>query len=123
MIAIRGATSVEADTPEEIRQAVGELMRAICEQNSIAEEDIVCILLFLRKGVPRRGLFVTGEKPFDPVEYRLYQMEPELPQHKYHHKDQQNHSDFFQRHVNPHFLAKRLVKKSVNSASSVSWDT
>lgn len=45
MIAIRGATSVEADTPEEIRQAVGELMRAICEQNSIAEEDIVCILL------------------------------------------------------------------------------
>ncbi len=45
MIAIRGATSVEADTPEEIRQAVGELMRAICEQNSIAEGDIVCILL------------------------------------------------------------------------------
>lgn len=45
MIAIRGATSVEADTPEEIRSAVGELMCAICDQNSIAEEDIVCILL------------------------------------------------------------------------------
>ena len=45
MIAIRGATSIAADTPEEIRSAVGELMRTICIKNELSEEEIVCICL------------------------------------------------------------------------------
>ncbi len=45
MKAIRGATTVCADTPEEIRGAVSELLSEIKERNGIEEEDIICILL------------------------------------------------------------------------------
>ena len=44
LTAIRGATSVAADTPEEIRGAVRELLEAICHKNRLREDDIVCIL-------------------------------------------------------------------------------
>ena len=44
MKAIRGATTVAADTPEEIRSAVGELLRTIKEQNKLDEGDILFIL-------------------------------------------------------------------------------
>lgn len=44
MKAIRGATTVSADTPEEIRQAVKELLLKIKEQNKLNEEDILFIL-------------------------------------------------------------------------------
>ena len=45
LIAIRGAISAEADTPEEIRSAVRELMDEISLRNHLLEKDIVCILL------------------------------------------------------------------------------
>ena len=45
LIAIRGAISAEADTPEEIRSAVRELMDEISQRNHLLEKDIVCILL------------------------------------------------------------------------------
>ena len=44
MKAIRGATTVSADTPEEIREAVKELLFTIREQNKLSEEDILFIL-------------------------------------------------------------------------------
>lgn len=44
MKAIRGATTVAADTPEEVRSAVSELLKEIKERNSLGEGDILCIL-------------------------------------------------------------------------------
>lgn len=44
MKAIRGATTVEQDTPQEIRSAVGELLTQICRQNRLSEEEMLCIL-------------------------------------------------------------------------------
>lgn len=44
MIAIRGATTIEKDAPEEIRLAVGELLTAIKEANGLQEEEILFIL-------------------------------------------------------------------------------
>lgn len=44
MKAIRGATTVAADTPENIRAAVRELLTAIREQNSLRDEDILFLL-------------------------------------------------------------------------------
>ena len=44
MKAIRGATTVAADTPQEVRGAVRELLNEIREKNGLAEGDIVCIL-------------------------------------------------------------------------------
>ena len=46
MKAIRGATTVAADTPEEIRGAVSELLAEIKRCNKLDEDDIVCILFF-----------------------------------------------------------------------------
>ncbi len=44
MKAIRGATTVAADTPEEIRGAVKELLEEIVKRNGLREEEILCIL-------------------------------------------------------------------------------
>ena len=45
MKAIRGAVTVAADTPEEIRGAVDSLLSEIRKRNKINVEDIVCIML------------------------------------------------------------------------------
>ncbi len=42
--AVRGATTVEADTPEQITTRVTALLGAILERNGLAEDDIVSIL-------------------------------------------------------------------------------
>ena len=44
MKAIRGATTVTADTPNEIRAAVKEMLDAIAAENGISERDILFIL-------------------------------------------------------------------------------
>lgn len=44
MRAIRGATTVPADTPEAIREAVGELLRAMRDKNALHDDEIVCLL-------------------------------------------------------------------------------
>ena len=44
MKAIRGATTILKDTPEEIRGAVKELLNEICLKNALNKEDILCIL-------------------------------------------------------------------------------
>ena len=44
MKAIRGATTVAADTPQEIRTAVKEMLDAIASENSIGEEDMIFLL-------------------------------------------------------------------------------
>lgn len=44
MIAIRGAVTVERDSPEEIKESVNELLVKIKEKNGIAAEDIICIM-------------------------------------------------------------------------------
>lgn len=49
MKAIRGATTVAADTPEEIRGAVKELLEEIVKKNGLQEEDILCILFQTRR--------------------------------------------------------------------------
>lgn len=45
MKAIRGATTVAADTPEEIRGAVKELLEEISTKNGLSADKIVCIML------------------------------------------------------------------------------
>ena len=44
MKAIRGAITVEKDSPEQIREAVRELLNEIYQQNQLTEENTVCIL-------------------------------------------------------------------------------
>ena len=44
MKAIRGATTVTSDSPENIRAAVRELLLAIQEKNSLRDEDIIFLL-------------------------------------------------------------------------------
>ena len=44
MKAIRGATTVEQDTPQEIRSAIAELLTQICTRNQLNEEEMLCIL-------------------------------------------------------------------------------
>lgn len=44
MKAIRGATTVEKDCAEDIRQNVKELLLQIKEKNSLVPEDIICIM-------------------------------------------------------------------------------
>ena len=44
MKAIRGATTVAADTPQEIRTAVKEMLDAIASENSIGEENMIFLL-------------------------------------------------------------------------------
>ena len=41
---LRGATTVEADTVEQVTQRSQELMRRIMERNELVEEDIVSVL-------------------------------------------------------------------------------
>ncbi len=47
MRAIRGAISVDADTPEAIRDAVSELVLAVQELNGLAPADIVSAIFTL----------------------------------------------------------------------------
>jgi chorismate mutase len=42
--AIRGATTVDADTPEQIEERVVALMATVLERNGITEDDIISIL-------------------------------------------------------------------------------
>ena len=44
MKAIRGATTVNNDTAEEIKESVSELLLNIKEKNCLADEDIICIM-------------------------------------------------------------------------------
>lgn len=44
MIAIRGATTVDFDSPENIKESVEELMLEIKNKNGIADGDFVCII-------------------------------------------------------------------------------
>ena len=42
--AVRGATTVDHDTPEDIEELVVELLRQILERNGLDEDDIISIL-------------------------------------------------------------------------------
>ncbi|HLG67695.1 MAG TPA: chorismate mutase [Acidimicrobiales bacterium] len=42
--ALRGATTVDADTAEQVTERVQELLLAIMERNGLAEEDVISIL-------------------------------------------------------------------------------
>lgn len=44
MKAIRGATTVETDNAEQIRESVKELLNEIKEKNALEQDDIVCII-------------------------------------------------------------------------------
>ena len=44
MIAIRGATTVEYDSAENIKESVRELMLEIMRRNGLSHENIVCII-------------------------------------------------------------------------------
>ena len=44
MYAIRGATTLSADEPALVREAVKELLYAIVRENALTQEEIVCIL-------------------------------------------------------------------------------
>ena len=44
MKAIRGATTIRQDSPEEIRAAVKELLCALSEKNGLSEQEMICIL-------------------------------------------------------------------------------
>ena len=42
--AVRGATTVDADTPEAIRERVVALLEHVLKQNGLSEDDIISIL-------------------------------------------------------------------------------
>jgi chorismate mutase len=42
--AIRGATTIEKDTPEEVRHRTQELIAAILERNALAHDDLVSVI-------------------------------------------------------------------------------
>ncbi|HEY2563210.1 MAG TPA: chorismate mutase [Acidimicrobiales bacterium] len=42
--AVRGATTVDADTPEVIKERVVALLEQVLEQNGLTEDDIISIL-------------------------------------------------------------------------------
>ncbi|MCH5142559.1 MAG: (d)CMP kinase [Clostridiales bacterium] len=44
MKAIRGATTLDIDSAQQIKERVKELLESICTQNSIEKEDIICIM-------------------------------------------------------------------------------
>lgn len=44
MIAIRGATTVEKDCPEQIKESVKELLRELSARNNLTSENIICIM-------------------------------------------------------------------------------
>lgn len=44
MIAIRGATTVEKDYPDQIKKCVKELMYELCKRNNLNSENIICIM-------------------------------------------------------------------------------
>ncbi|HWD24428.1 MAG TPA: chorismate mutase [Acidimicrobiales bacterium] len=43
--AIRGATTIDTDTPEEIRQRTQALISQILERNALAADDLVSVIL------------------------------------------------------------------------------
>lgn len=45
MIAIRGATTVNNDCPEQIKESVSELLLEIKERNNLTSENIICIII------------------------------------------------------------------------------
>ena len=51
MIAVRGATTIEKDTVEEIREATVELMKEIIKRNSLKTERMVSVLFTATKDV------------------------------------------------------------------------
>lgn len=44
LVAIRGATTVEADTPEQVRERTGEVLKEIMERNDVRSDAIVSII-------------------------------------------------------------------------------
>lgn len=42
--AVRGATTLDADTPDQVDARVGELVRAMLEQNRLSEDDLISML-------------------------------------------------------------------------------
>jgi chorismate mutase len=42
--AVRGATTVDADTPDSIRERVVALLQQVLKQNGLSEDDIISIL-------------------------------------------------------------------------------
>ncbi len=43
--ALRGATTVDDDTPEEVRSRVGELVLALLERNGLAADDLISLFV------------------------------------------------------------------------------
>lgn len=45
LVGVRGATTVEQDSPEALKESLTELFSAIAERNNIAEDDVVSVFL------------------------------------------------------------------------------
>lgn len=62
---LRGATTVEADTPEQILAATRELYRAVLEQNAVQASDIAALFLTatadLHSAFPARAVRLEGD--------------------------------------------------------------
>lgn len=73
--------------------------------------------------MPCGRFFTTYKQLFQHVQYRFYEMKPEISEHKHSHEKQQNRANLSQRHIRSHFVANWVRKKSVKAASSSSCDT
>ena len=80
-------------------------------------------IFFFRESMPCRFFFSPGEKSLDFVQQRFGHVKPYPAEDKYYKKKDRDCSYFSQSHILPHFVANRFIKKSVNAASSSSWDT
>lgn len=69
MIAIRGAITIEMDTPEEIREASVLLMKRIVDRNQLETEKIISLFFTATKDISSAypGKFVREELGLDKV--------------------------------------------------------
>lgn len=69
MIAIRGAITIEKDTPEEIREATVLLISTILESNRLEPEKIISVLFSATKDITSAypGKFMRSDLGLDKV--------------------------------------------------------
>lgn len=63
--ALRGATTIDEDTPDHIAQRVGELLRTMFERNGVSMDDLVSILFNATDDV-RSTFPATGARQMMP---------------------------------------------------------
>ncbi|MBQ0070424.1 MAG: chorismate mutase [Spirochaetales bacterium] len=60
--ALRGAITADSDTPEAIDQAVGEMLKALYEENGLTEDDICFTLISMTSDLKSKNAAASARK-------------------------------------------------------------